>query len=188
MSYFGELIEDLVEFDALNTKNFKYFNTDNNPDIFKIKKMRFKHSFPHMINKTDEVDIIFNLKENTIKGLFIYNGAGKNIDMQLENWQKLNILFSIDSNKIIHWNERNYQKGAYDFDCITCDGYRWRLDLQFDDESILSFSSSNQHPDTYPFFAMDIINITGFDFLRLDQIHYEKLNLYKKYGSKYLNE
>ena len=186
--YFGELLEELIGFDVLNIKDLKYLKTDLNQDNLEcdIEKIRFKHSYSHIIVKSNHVDIIFDFKEKTLKGIFNYNDLRKNLNLELSNEQIFYIWKSIYANNIFAWNEKRYQEGAHAHNFITFDGYRWRLDLLFKDGSFLSFSGLNEHPDTYPFFAIDILNITGYDILRIDKIYYEQFEYYKKYGLKHL--
>ena len=186
--YFGELIENLVGLDVLNVKYLtaNLYQEVKESDELNISKMRFKHQYPHMFDDGDEVDMLFDFKEKTMNGVFNYNGYRQNLNLELSNEKLFYIYQSIQSNKIINWNDKNFQKGAYNHNLIIYDGYMWRLDLQFDNGSVLSFSGSNEHPDTYPFFALEILNITGYDIFRLDKIYYDQLKLYEKYAMEHL--
>lgn len=194
LNHFGKLVENLIGVDILNIHDLKYLKSNSDLKEFwgqensalVVEKMRFKHQYLNRFTDRIPVDVVFDFGQKRLKGVFKYDKDLKTLDEELTDKQINHIVESMNSNDITKWNLKDYQKSAHAHKSIKLHGYDWRLDLKFTDESILSFSGTNEHPDTYPFFAMDILNITGYDILRLDRIYYDDLNNYKKYGLKQL--
>lgn len=187
----GCLFEDLLGFDALNIKNFKYVINPFDYDICKdgvydketgdklsLESIEYGHGavLDWILWYTIYVDCL----NGTTSGLI------ENDDLSNDEIEK--IVSLLEKNRVYEWVFDEFWNKAIYHAWAGFDGYHWYLSLIFEGNRVLNIGDGNDYPDTFVNLAEDIIEFANKDVLKLKTIDEEDVKLYKKYAELHLND
>lgn len=170
---FAEVLMDLVGYDILNINDSKkWLNNLNyefrddgifdNGNKLKLKSFKFVYNAPHIIDDSSSSFFIIDFIKCSIlgKNSILCNDVSRDV---LDEFLDL-----ITKYEIYKWAELKQWSNVYNELGGFCDGYRWSIELIFDNDSIFYIKGHCRHPDLYFPFAKEVKSLFSKDILRLE--------------------
>ena len=185
---FGEILNDLFNFDVLHLNHQKHLATPLYYDIradgvysdkkLDIRAIEFGHyqTYPYELPNPR---LMIDFKSDTIKGY---------IDKDLNDYDKELILNLLEKYHVYMWIFDEYHKKSDTRDPDDLEGYDWYFEMVFENDVIWHIFGYNDYPDTYVHLAREILEITDMDLLEINTIADDDLELFEKFGQEKLSD